>query len=204
MPERTYWVLSPKEDYDDSRGKKNKQRKQVGEKEGYLVASLCTNGKHAPVIDLDFPVYVIKNMDTGVVWLHFSKKVRRHKFQKLLDTLAECGIIDDIKREATGFSWRNYFRNSKLEPDIILKVPFNLVPSSTPGHCHLYLDTELTWPFYKKLLTCLCQTGLIERGYYRTSITHRKSFLLKQGVTKATVRRLQQQGKMPSLSFDSD
>jgi hypothetical protein len=46
-----------------------------------------------------------------------------------------------------------------------LDLPAQLIPSSTPGHFHLYLDVELSHSTYMDLLTALAAAGIIERGY---------------------------------------
>ena len=46
-----------------------------------------------------------------------------------------------------------------------IDLPAVLVPSSTPGHHHLYIDHELPWPKYEALLWALEAAGLIENGY---------------------------------------
>lgn len=51
-----------------------------------------------------------------------------------------------------------------------LDVPAVLVPSSTPGHSHLYIDAEMTWEQYQKLLTALAEAGVVEGGYVGASI----------------------------------
>lgn len=55
-------------------------------------------------------------------------------------------------------------------PVLDIDFPCKLIPSSTPGHFHLYMDRELSWHQYKKLLTVLAEVGLIESGYLRASL----------------------------------
>ena len=55
-------------------------------------------------------------------------------------------------------------------PVIDLDIPAFLIPSSTPDHSHLYLNTSLTWEDYKKLLNVLAEVGIIEEGYAQASI----------------------------------
>ena len=69
-------------------------------------------------------------------------------------------------------------------PAIDLDVPAFLVPSSTPGHSHLYIDVEMSWWKYRVLLWVLKFTGIIEPGYYRASIHRKASFLRRPGVMK--------------------
>lgn len=49
-------------------------------------------------------------------------------------------------------------------------VPARLVPSSTPGHSHLFIDVRVGWPRLRGLLHALADAGVIERGYADASI----------------------------------
>ncbi|MEO2133362.1 hypothetical protein [Microbacterium sp.] len=51
-----------------------------------------------------------------------------------------------------------------------IDIPAKLVPSSTPGHSHLYIDKAMPWGDYFELLSVLADVGLIERGYFDASI----------------------------------
>lgn len=55
-------------------------------------------------------------------------------------------------------------------PVLDLDIPHALVPSSTPGHSHLYLDVPMTWKQYKLLLGALRDVGIIQEGYYQASL----------------------------------
>lgn len=57
---------------------------------------------------------------------------------------------------------------SKVVLDIDL--PAQLVPSSTPGHFHLYIDKEVPTDKYMRLLEVLAEVGIIEEGYKEASI----------------------------------
>jgi hypothetical protein len=59
-----------------------------------------------------------------------------------------------------------------------LDVPAKLVPSSTHGHSHLYIDVRTTWPKYEALLNALADAEVIERGYAAASL-RRKSTALR-------------------------
>lgn len=67
-----------------------------------------------------------------------------------------------------------------------LDVPAYLVPSSTPGHTHLYIDVAIPWRQYKRLLRLLAKVGVIEKGYYRASVARKGTHLRLPGVSKAT------------------
>jgi len=50
---------------------------------------------------------------------------------------------------------------------IVLDIdhPAQLIPSSTPGHFHLYIDVATDWDDYSNLLDALAAAGVIEDGY---------------------------------------
>lgn len=51
-----------------------------------------------------------------------------------------------------------------------LDVPAVLIPSSTPGHSHLYVDVPMCWESLKRVLEALALAGVIEGGYAEASI----------------------------------
>lgn len=54
---------------------------------------------------------------------------------------------------------------------IDLDVPAWLVPSSTPGHSHLYVDVAIQEDAYFRLLKELANCGVIQHGYAASSIS---------------------------------
>lgn len=50
-----------------------------------------------------------------------------------------------------------------------LDVPAWLVPSSTPGHSHLYVDVAIQQTAYFRLLDALAECGVIQHGYAECS-----------------------------------
>lgn len=55
------------------------------------------------------------------------------------------------------------------KPVLDIDLPVTLIESSTPGHFHLFIDKELPWHDYLKLLTVLAELGIIEEGYLSAS-----------------------------------
>jgi hypothetical protein len=53
---------------------------------------------------------------------------------------------------------------------IDLDLPAQLIPSTTPGHFHLYVDHEVDWMTYVNLLQALAKARLVEQGYVDVSI----------------------------------
>jgi len=56
---------------------------------------------------------------------------------------------------------------------IDLDLPARLVPSSTPGHFHLYVDHEMTWEQYAAVLQAMGNAGLLEDGYVSASLARK-------------------------------
>ena len=50
-----------------------------------------------------------------------------------------------------------------------LDVPAWLIPSSTEGHSHLYVDVKIPSRHYWPLLDALADAGVIQRGYANSS-----------------------------------
>lgn len=51
------------------------------------------------------------------------------------------------------------------KPVLDIDLPVKVVPSTTKGHFHLYIDKEMSWKKYLKLLDVLVEVGIIEDGY---------------------------------------
>ena len=58
--------------------------------------------------------------------------------------------------------------NGNHAPVLDIDIPHRLVPSSTTGHSHLFLDIELTPAEYGVLLQALVRAGVVEKGYYES------------------------------------
>lgn len=52
-----------------------------------------------------------------------------------------------------------------------IDIPAKLIPSTTAGHSHLYIDKTMTTEQLTSLLTVLADVGIIEEGYARASIS---------------------------------
>lgn len=72
-------------------------------------------------------------------------------------------------------------------PVLDIDYPARLVPSSTPGHFHLYLDVEIPWHRYALALWALSVAGLIEPGFFRAAMARKLTFArLRPTKPKAT------------------
>lgn len=71
--------------------------------------------------------------------------------------------LADIGRGGVGHTDNMY--STQHYPVIDIDIPIKVVPSSTPGHSHLYINTMLSYREYYKLLTVLAELGIVEWGY---------------------------------------
>lgn len=62
-------------------------------------------------------------------------------------------------------------RNAPGRHALLLDVdrPAWLIPSSTEGHAHLYVDLDCSWRDLRRFLRAAARIGLIEPGYARAS-----------------------------------
>lgn len=68
---------------------------------------------------------------------------------------------------------------------IDLDVPAMLVPSSTEGHSHLYIDVKAPWPKIEALLHALVDVGAVEPGYMNASVERQGTRLRVPWLNKA-------------------
>lgn len=97
------------------------------------------------------------------------------------------GSLDEESRTETDSLEEAEVVSSKLRKKILdeeyhyalldLDVPATLVPSSTPGHSHLYIKKAMTWTQYEDLLLALGDAGILEPGYVRASIARGATML---------------------------
>lgn len=59
------------------------------------------------------------------------------------------------------------------KPVLDIDMDCVLLESSTPGHHHLFIDKEMSWEDYCKLMDVMAEVGILEEGYVRAS-KHRK------------------------------
>lgn len=81
-----------------------------------------------------------------------------------VETLDEANVI--TSKVASTANWMSPLHKVVIDVD----MPVTLVPSSTPGHFHLYIDHLLSWSSYKELLLALVNAGIIQQGYFDSSI----------------------------------
>lgn len=74
--------------------------------------------------------------------------------------------------------------NGKHAPVIDVDIPIYVVPSSQLGHHHLYIDKEISWNNYVRILKALEHAGIIETGYLKASLEREYTAVRPVGITK--------------------
>lgn len=73
-------------------------------------------------------------------------------------------------RDSEGLVNPDVNENRMLHKLVIdIDMPAVLVPSSTPGHFHLYVDNVMTWGQYVALLRALAAANIVEPGYVKAA-----------------------------------
>lgn len=115
-----------------------------------------------------------------------------HRYFQVMDKMADSddpdGWVTDLKlaRLDDAHVWTSKIRGQAGMHTVMLDldVPARLVPSSTPGNSHLYIDVPLSWRKYRKLLAALGEAGILQDGYVKASLVRRCTALRLPWVKK--------------------
>ena len=86
----------------------------------------------------------------------------------------DCKIVPEDKAILVG----SLCEDGNHAPVLDIDFGAQLIPSSTLGHFHLYLDKKMSWDKYRQLLEALCEAGIIQRGFYEASLERRQTMVL--------------------------
>lgn len=59
-----------------------------------LISSLCDDGQHAPVLDIDFDAELVESSSPGHYHLYFNKKIPWERYEEVLRVLGEAGLLE--------------------------------------------------------------------------------------------------------------
>lgn len=79
--------------------------------------------------------------------------------------------------------------HSYMLPVIDLDVPCRLIPSSTEGHFHLYIDQQVPAVAFWNMLDAMADAGLVEPGYVSASREREFTAVRLPWIKKATTTR---------------
>lgn len=75
-----------------------------------LVGSLCKNGRHLPVIDIDLPCLLVPSTTLGHYHLYIDRELEHEAYMVLLKALAEAGIVNRFYAEAARIRGQTFVR----------------------------------------------------------------------------------------------
>lgn len=122
--------------------------------------------------------------DYGTTWSSIFKENRRRT------SLNEADVVSSRARFSHTFHTTDP-DEEKHYPIFDLDFPAYLVPSSTAGHHHLYLDKKVSWRDYRRVLKAMNKAGLIEDAYYEATMGARAAFLRLPWLKREDVSRVQ-------------
>lgn len=97
-------------------------------------------------------------------------------------------------------------------PVLDIDFPAELIPSSTPGHYHLYLDKQIPKASYMQLLRDLARAGIIQQGFADSAIERGASsarlpwikkddWAANQGDPDASVEKLRKEVEKAEVAY---
>lgn len=120
----------------------------------------------------------------------FGQRRRYYRVQNLndSDTMPRADDRMEVEKEDANVVG-SLCVDGQHRPVIDIDHPCQLVPSSTPGHYHLYIDVPTSWPVYERLLWALADAGVVSVFYARAAAQRRQSFVRVPWVKKETTER---------------
>lgn len=86
-------------------------------------------------------------------------------------------------------------------PILDIDYEAKLIPSTSPGHYHLYLDKAVTWESYNRLLTALAECGIIQAGFANASKQRGYSAVRLPHVKKQEKKKAEDMSQFSLKSF---
>jgi hypothetical protein len=128
-------------------------------------------------------------MSTASDWYRIAKNLLRFKWSdetnydadRVLPTAMWLHGADLISSEVRTEFGADIYHKVLIDLD----VPAMLVPSSTEGHSHLYIDVQAPWPKIEALLQALVDIGAVEQGYMNASVERKGTRLRVPWLNKA-------------------
>ena len=114
-------------------------------------------------------------------------KIRRERWQAdllafkdepMILSLVKYNMAKDRHPDVSGNLVSSHIHGSKLHAPVIdIDVPVRLIPSTTPGHTHLYIDVPMSRVRMMVLLWALKVAGVLEMGSFWWSLRRGATFV---------------------------
>lgn len=100
-------------------------------------------------------------------------------------SLARYDLHKDRTPDVDGQLVSSYLDGSSLHAPVLdIDVPIRLIPSSTDGHSHLYIDVPMHRITMFVMLGGLMVAGVVEPGFFWWSLRRGGCFVRRPGVVK--------------------
>jgi hypothetical protein len=100
-----------------------------------------------------------------------SATVKFEEDSEKVETAAPQNIEADVQlSDANGIGSEVVTRPGQHKVVLDIDHDALLVPSSTPGHHHLYINKSMSWDMYQEVLKVLASAGIIQKNYMYASI----------------------------------
>lgn len=114
---------------------------------------------------------------------------RRYHFAEKLDQAGDSKELDHgcnpVICDAGNANLLGSMRDDGMHcPVIDIDIPCRYVPSTTPGHGHLYIDHPMTWKSFKAIMRAMENAGVVQSGYRKYSEQRGQAFVRPQWVKK--------------------
>ena len=124
--------------------------------EANLIGSLCKNGRHLPVIDVDLPCRLVPSTTPGHFHLYIEREMEHEPYMAMLKALAEAGIVNRFYAEVARLRGQTFVR-----PPWVKKPP---KPADTPvtvaRATEMLLGEQENWT-----LCPVCRTRVTESAW---------------------------------------
>lgn len=108
--------------------------------------------------------------------------------EPLMASLLKYRQAENRHRVTPGYESPNLISSittdGKQMPIIDMDFPHHFLPSTTPGHSHLYIDVKMSKLQWAILMWALYQAGVVELGYFVWSIRRGGNFMRLPGTHK--------------------
>ena len=173
------WMTIFGDDYNED----GTTRTRAGLRTANSISSGVTNidGRHTIMLDIDRHVGLSQLDKHWSVLSIDLPPLERPSGMQMADEMIACqaltlsGVASSASVITPGARRLLHFRTRQR---------VRLLPSSTAGHFHLYIDALVTWPELRSILLAMAALGAIERGYAEASEARGAAFLRLPWVRK--------------------
>lgn len=188
-PARTLWRI------DTRPGRPEKLTRVSSEEDADLVSSLTEDGGHAPALDIDITMSTRWDSERpGRVTYAFSsweQRLPRDGYLALLRVARDLGLVAAewyLRRVRRVERGATKYLGAREDAALEICVPSFDVASSTSGHSHIYIEHELSWPAYARLLDALQGARVLRGRFHEMAMRRQMTLLLTPARSKAEMK----------------